>query len=98
LAAAPLRRWITHPTSYEALCLQSIEGRVERPDRASAFGCAFYLPPDCGAVSAVAQPRGRAEQQVFEFAEDDYSYIVILILIRVQCGACSDGVTAGWRL
>jgi hypothetical protein len=90
LAATPLRRGITHPSSYEALRLQAIQGRVERPDRASASGYAFYFPPDCGAVSAIAQPRGRAEQEVFEFAEHDYSYIVILMLIHFLCDINSD--------
>src|SRR2546422_4982250 len=85
-AAAPLRRGIPHPGSYEALRLQTIQGGVERSDRASAFGSALYFPSNGSAVGAFAQPRGRAEQQIFEFAEHDYYYIVILILIRVQMG------------
>ena len=83
---APLRRGITHPSSYQALRLQTIQGRIERSDRASAFGCAFYLLPDCSAVSVFTQPRGRAQQQVLELAEHDYHHIVILMAIRVKLG------------
>ena len=83
---APLRRGIPHPSSYQALRLQTIQGRIEGSDRASALGCAFYLLPDCSAVSVFTQPRGRAQQQVFELAEHDYHHIVILIAIGVKLG------------
>src|SRR5262249_50736987 len=75
-AAAPLRSGISHPGRDEALRLQPIQGDVERSYRAPAFGCALYLATDGRAVSVIAQPRGRAEQQVLELAEHDYYYIV----------------------
>ena len=78
-AAAALGRGFAHPGLQEALGFQPVDGCIERANGALAprDGSQFFAN-DCP-VSFFAQSRGSRNEQVFEFTEHVYCYIVVLI-------------------
>src|SRR5260370_15740599 len=68
-SATPLRRGITHPGPKQALCFQSIYGRIKSPNRAPLTALRLDLFANSRAVSLVAEPRRRGDQEVFKLAK-----------------------------
>jgi len=92
---AALRSRIAHPCFDEALGFQTVESRIERPDGAVSSGCSFDLLPYRRTVSAISQPRGGCQQQVFELTQHYYHIVMVTqLVVKLELRAatpCSRG-------
>ncbi len=83
-ATTPLRRGFTHPGFHEAFGFQPVERRIKSPDGALSPSGGFNFFPNRGAIGLASQPSGSGDQRVFEFAQHDYNYIVIVFVQFVK--------------
>ena len=67
--ATALRRGIPHPCLDKALRLQTIEGRIQRSERAPPAGCLLDRLPNRNTVGIFAQTRCGGEHQILELSE-----------------------------
>jgi len=77
-----LRRRFAHPGFEEAFCLEPVDGCVDRPDRALLAGVRLDRFAYSRAVSVVAQPRRRGNQQVFKLTKHNKH------IVRLMQSAC----------